>query len=162
LFNVWESFPVWKRNVIALVTILLACIFGFQALLVPCFFFAIASNVVLDAEAQRFFKQVKADYFVELNDDPEVGETVVDVKSSRAPIKFAVLAQSKVGILSPTVANRLVYETVLLRIFEEQRVRHNIRLELLGEALLACFVRPESYEIALRVIESLNCSDTIK
>jgi hypothetical protein len=135
---------------------------GVQALLLPVIFLIISTKVVLDVEAQRFYKSVKDKYFTELGVTEIEEEIKVDVTSKRAAVKFGLMAQAKVGVLSPTVANRLVYETVLLRIFEEQHVRHNIRLELLGEALLSCFVRPESYEIALRVIDSLNAPERHK
>jgi hypothetical protein len=91
--------------------------------------------------------------------DEELNLTNLAVPTRKSAVRFAILAQGKVGILKPSEANRLVYETVLLQLFRDYDVRYNVRIALLGEALVACFVRTIEYQRALDVIESLGSAD---
>jgi hypothetical protein len=114
-------------------------------------------NIGLDRETLKWFQQMKSHFSVELKSEHPVALVKDQVSFSPATAtKFAFIAMSKVGCLTPTNANRMVYETALLHIFDEYNVRHNIRMELLGEALVACFIRPESYNRAIRIIEHLG------
>nr|UHS72240.1 MAG: hypothetical protein [Tombusviridae sp.] len=57
--------------------------------------------------------------------------------------KLAVRAISKVGLLSATKANALVYQKVLLDEMRSLNVRYNDRIRILPLAIAACLDRPE-------------------
>jgi hypothetical protein len=128
-----------------------------QGFVVPCVVVYFVASVGLDAETIKWFERVRNTYDKELkSDEPDLNKEVPIVICKSTAVKFALLAQSKVGCLDATNANRLVYETTLLHIFDEYHVRHNVRMTLLGEALVACFIRPEAYDRARKVIEVLG------
>jgi hypothetical protein len=153
----WASLSPLKRNLTSLVTVLACCAFGFQGLVIPLVVVCLTASVGLDAATINWFRAMRTTYDKELDsDDADLVKDAPVAVSKRTAVKFALLAQSKVGCLDPTPANRLVYETTLLHIFDEYNVRRNIRMLLLGEALVACFIRPELYDRARKVIDSLG------
>jgi hypothetical protein len=119
-------------------------------------------SIGLDPVTLRWFHKIKEMYNTEIDDEDakDLDDSEPIAFSNKTAVKFAIQAQSKVGCLKPSVANRLVYETTLLHLFDELHVRRNIRMALLGEALIACFIRPESYKRALDVIEVLSSDET--
>ncbi len=154
--------PLQCKLVLAL-TVLACCIFGFVGLVTPCLALYFVATIGLDADTVAWFKRVHSTYLSEQSDEsaPDLCDGPNIVPSRRTAVKFAIRAQSKVGMLKPSEANRLVYETVLLRLFDEYHVRHNVRISLLGEALVACFVRPKEYERALDVIDYMGSKEPI-
>jgi hypothetical protein len=143
---------------LAILTTVMACIlFGAQGLIVPCMVLYMVGTIGLDRETLAWFTKIKSAYSSELTSmEPFEWDNTNAVASDKAAVKFALLATSRVGCLTPSVANRLVYETTLLRLFEEHNVRFNLRMDLLGGALVACFIRPKSYDQALTVIQHLS------
>jgi hypothetical protein len=153
----WASLSGGVRNLTLLATILGCCFVGFEGLVIPCVVVYLAASAGLDADTIKWFKSMRSTYRKELkSDSPALAKDQPVVVSQQTATKFAILAQSRVGCLDATTANRLVYETCLLHIFDEYNVRHNIRLNLLGEALVACFIRPDTYTMARAVIDSLG------
>lgn len=158
----WESLSRVRQRVTILLTLVAVYYLGVAGLVVPAVILYLAVNIGIDALTLDWFINVRNRYMKELVDvDAEKLNREIPVSfNSRTAVKFAILAQSKVGILKPSVANRLVYETTLLHIFEDFNVRHNIRMELLGEALVACFIRPDEYKRALAIIEMMGEDDS--
>lgn len=158
MYQRWAILSPLHRKLVVTATILACCLFGFVGLVTPCLVLYLVATIGLDADTIAWFRSVHTQYTVEAsteNSDP-IDEGPRVVASKRVAVKFAIMAQSKVGMLRPTEANRLVYETVLLNLFSEHNVRYNVRISLLGEALVACFIRPREYERALDVVEHLG------
>jgi hypothetical protein len=130
--------------------------FGWQGLVIPVIAVYLTAQVGLDAETLSFLRDVKKRYVGELEDKGEDLPETIPTVSRKTAVKFALKAQGKVGVLKPTNANRLVYETVLLKLFEEHHVRISERMNLLGEALVACFLRPKQYDMAMEIIEEMG------
>ncbi len=154
----WESLSPVKQKVVTLITILGCCMFGWGALVIPLTVIGLTAAIGLDPATIRWYREVVTRYHDEVEDDEteEIKPTEPFVVTHRSAVKFALMAQSRVGMLRPTEANRLVYETVLLRLFEEYHVRHNIRISLLGEALVSCFVHTPTYQRARDIVDYLG------
>jgi hypothetical protein len=153
----WVSLSDRTRKLTTLVTVLGCWFFGFSGLVVPCVVLYLTAQVTLDPSTLRWFAAIRDSYTDVVAGDHEDLDSAQPVAiNSRTAIRFALIAQSRVGILSPSNANRMVYETVLLKVFDEYHVRHNIQLRLLGDALVACFIRPENYTHAIAVIDSMG------
>jgi len=157
----WESLSALHKKLVTLLTIGFCCIFGFYGLITPAviLYFVVSSG--LDACTLRWFNDIKLNYKNQISSECVFEDLVIDSSEEiragvKTAIKFALRAQSKVGLLPCSNVNRLVYETTLLNIFEEFHVRHNVRLDLLGDALIACFIRTENYDRALNVIKELG------
>lgn len=89
-------------------------------------------------------------------DLPLKSEEVTNVKSHRSfACKIATRAISKVGLLSPTRANKLVYQKVCLDIMEGLNVRYVDRVRVLPYAIAACLCRPEEVQDNERCVEHL-------
>jgi hypothetical protein len=89
-------------------------------------------------------------------DLPLRSEEVMNVKSHRKfACKIATRAISKVGLLSPTRANKLVYQKVCLDIMESLNVRYVDRVRVLPYAIAACLCRPEDVQDDERCVEHL-------
>ncbi len=145
------------RSVVCLATVLAFWIVGWGGMVIPLVVVYFTTQSRLDVDTLLWFRSVSRRYNVELEEDVEdFPKDTPPVINGRTAVRFALIAQGRVGMLSPTGANRLVYETVLLKIFDEYHVRHNIRVRLLGEALVACFIRPDEYQRALSVIDVLG------
>jgi len=69
--------------------------------------------------------------------------------------KIATRAIAKVGLLTPSKANKLVYQKVILDILAQQNVRYADRLRVLPLAIAACLNRPEEIQAQERCIEHL-------
>jgi len=90
------------------------------------------------------------------DDLPVESAGITEVK--KAPVfacKIATRAISKVGLLSPTRANKLVYQNVCLGILESMNVRYVDRVRVLPYAIAACLCRPEEVQDTERCIEHL-------
>jgi len=161
LFAKWESLSALSQKLITLLTLGLCCVFGFYGFIAPAviLYFTVSSG--LDANTIKWFNNIKNNYSFEIKSDAVFEDLVIDSTEEikfnvKTAIKFALRAQSKVGILPCSNVNRMVYETTLLNIFDEFHVRHNVRMDLLGDALIACFVRSENYDRAINVIKELG------
>ena len=154
----WESLSPRKQHISILFTLLSLYYLGWAGFVVPALIMYFTVRLGVSASTLQWFREVSSRYHNELSSEDEevLSQTTSVVVTKKTAVRYAILAQSKVGILKPTVANRLVYETTLLHIFDEFHVRHNVRMTLLGEALVACFLRPIDYQRALEVIENLG------
>jgi len=157
----WESLSALHKKLVTLLTIAFCCIFGFYGLITPAviLYFVVSSG--LDACTLKWFNDIKINYKNQIKSECVFEDLVLDSTEEikfnvKTAIRFALRAQSKVGVLPCSNVNRLVYETTLLNIFEEFGVRHNVRMDLLGDALVACFIRTENYDRALNVIKELG------
>jgi len=159
----WVMLSSLQAKLLVTATVIACCIFGFAGLVAPCVVLYCVGTIGLDAETVLWFRKVHSTYFDETADESaaDLGEGISIVPSRRTAVKFAIKAQSKLGMLEPTKANRMVYETTLLRLFEEHRVRNNVRISLLGEALVACYVRPKEYQYALDVIDHMGLEGSV-
>ncbi len=114
----------------------------------------------------RFFIQLKKDlhraWDVALTDDDLQTSTEpqrVKVKNTFA-CRLAVRAISKVGLLSPTKANALVYQKVILDDMRELNVRCADRVRVLPLAIAACLHRPEEVMKVESCIKQLFSNNT--
>jgi hypothetical protein len=145
-----------------LFTLVALALFGLTGLVIPVVVLCYVRELALDPEVVEWFNDIKSKYRDELSSDsdnlPTTGEVVASRKTA---VKFALMAQSKVGMLSPSTANREVYERVLLQLFNEHNVRYNIRVSLMGEALVSCFIQPKEYVRAREVVEALGSGEPL-
>jgi hypothetical protein len=154
----FSEVPKWKVYVAGSFAVLCLWLFGISVVLVPSVLAWFLWQAANDDEVLKFYEKVTTTYFEEL-EAPALVEEDVTQPCPRRAVKFALLAQSKVGVLPASNANRMVYETVLLKMFEEKQVRIRDRMVLLGEALTACFIRPQEYSHALTVVKLLESGD---
>jgi hypothetical protein len=90
----------------------------------------------------------------ELSEDLKF-EPVKAKKRSKFACKLAIRAISRVGMLSPTKANALVYQKVLLDDMQSLHVRMSDRVRVLPLAIAACLDRPEEVQKVERCIQHL-------
>jgi hypothetical protein len=81
---------------------------------------------------------------------------VVKTGRNRFACRLAARAISRVGLLSPTKANALVYQKVLLDEMRTINVRYADRVRILPLAVLACLERPDGVARVEGVISSLT------
>ncbi len=81
---------------------------------------------------------------------------VVDAKPGVFAVKVAQAARAKVGILSNTRANELVYQRVCLDVMRDLNVRYTDIDRHIGMAMLACFINNETNTVALDAIKALR------
>nr|UHS72171.1 MAG: hypothetical protein [Tombusviridae sp.] len=91
---------------------------------------------------QRVWAEVLDDDDV-INSDPQTILRVEKKKRTGFACKLAVRAISKVGMLSATKANALVYQKVILDEMRTLNVRYSDRVRILPLAIAACLDRPE-------------------
>jgi hypothetical protein len=85
------------------------------------------------------------DSALDAKDLPDTMEnvTIKANKRDKFACKIAIRAISKVGLLSPTKANALVYQKVILDEMRALNVRCADRVRVLPLAIAACLERPE-------------------
>lgn len=139
----WRSLSADRKSLLMMLLICVLYFGGMGWCVVVGILLYHGTKLSVSQEAIVFAKQVVSNYqkFEEIEDD-------TDAPLTYTQIKYALKAQAKVGMLTNTKANRLVYETLLLRIFEEHNMRYVDRIKHLGPCLLACFVHPESYDLS--------------
>nr|UYL94469.1 MAG: p33 protein [Guiyang tombus-like virus 1] len=114
----------------------------------------------------RFFLQLKADLNVAWGkalamDDLVVTDKPQPVKGKNTfACRLAVRAISKVGLLSPTRANALVYQKVILDDMQRLNVRCADRVRVLPLAIAACLRRPDEVEQVESCIKQLYNSSS--
>jgi hypothetical protein len=112
----------------------------------------------LSFDAEVFLEEIRDTVADEVVADD--GTDVSDVAFSPLPFgprkaaaKFSLMARAKVGRLSVSKANELVYQKTLLRLFEEYNVRYSAREEILPAAIMACFVNGKEWDLLDEILE---------
>nr|UHS72393.1 MAG: hypothetical protein 1 [Tombusviridae sp.] len=114
----------------------------------------------------RFFIHLKAELqrawdVALVSDELETSSTPQPVKIKNTfACRLAVRAISRVGLLSPTKANALVYQKVILDDMRELNVRCADRVRVLPLAIAACLHRPEEVSKVEGCIAQLFSNNT--
>nr|UHS72291.1 MAG: hypothetical protein [Tombusviridae sp.] len=134
--------------------------FGLLVMYVMCFIPTDARYYV------RFFENLQRVWTETLDDDDIVApeaQTILAVdkkKRTGFACKLAVRAISKVGLLSATKANALVYQKVVLDEMKTLNVRYSDRVRILPLAIAACLDRPEEVRKVEECIKHYTSTST--
>nr|UHS72245.1 MAG: hypothetical protein [Tombusviridae sp.] len=91
----------------------------------------------------------------ETDDIPDIPQRPGKTLRRRLAVKLASRAISKVGLLSATRANSLVYQKVIIDEMDNMKVRYCDRVNILPEAIIACLHRSEDVQRVERCLEHL-------
>jgi hypothetical protein len=138
------------RCAVVLTYLLALGYFGLTGCLLLTFIYTCVIGCVLPTDVKYYIRLMEQlgrawDSALDAKDLPDTMEnvTIKANKRDKFACKIAIRAISKVGLLSPTKANALVYQKVILDEMRALNVRCADRVRVLPLAIAACLERPE-------------------